>query len=68
MRLVTYNILDGGLGRADPLGEVIAAQRADLVTLIEADREDYVRRIARRAGLHALHLPGERRGGGGAQP
>ena len=38
MRLVSYNILDGGTGRADKLADVIAAQRADLVALIERGR------------------------------
>ena len=36
MRIVRYNILDGGEGRADPLAEVIEAQRPDLVALVEA--------------------------------
>ena len=37
MRLVSYNILDGGEGRADPLAEVILAQRPDIVAIVEAD-------------------------------
>lgn len=48
MRLVSYNILDGGEGRADPLGEVIEAAQPDLVTLIEADDAAVIERIARR--------------------
>ncbi|MCC6423199.1 MAG: endonuclease/exonuclease/phosphatase family protein [Phycisphaerales bacterium] len=51
MRIVSYNILDGGLGRADPLAEVIEAQRPDLVGLVEADDEAVVRRIAHRLGM-----------------
>jgi len=51
MRIVSYNILDGGEGRADPLGEVIEAQRPDVVGLVEADDEAVVRRIARRLGM-----------------
>ena len=48
MRLLTYNILNGGTGRADPLAEVILAQRADVVALVEADDPAVVERIARR--------------------
>jgi len=48
MRLVSYNILDGGLGRADPLAEILSAQHADIVCLLEADDCAVVERIARR--------------------
>ena len=48
MRLLSYNILDGGEGRADPLAEVMLAQRADIVTVVEADDVDVQQRIARR--------------------
>jgi endonuclease/exonuclease/phosphatase family metal-dependent hydrolase len=48
MRLVSYNILDGGEGRADPLAEVLEAQRPDIVALVEADVPATVERIARR--------------------
>jgi endonuclease/exonuclease/phosphatase family metal-dependent hydrolase len=51
MRLVSYNILDGGEGRADPLAEVLEAQRPDIVTLIEADVPATVERIARRLSM-----------------
>ena len=51
MRLLTYNILDGGEGRADPLAEVILAQRADVVALVEADVPAVVERIAKRLGM-----------------
>ena len=37
MRIVSYNILDGGVGRADPIAEVLLAQRPDVVGLVEAD-------------------------------
>src|SRR5437763_603660 len=51
MRFVSYNILDGGTGRADPIAEVIEAQRADVVALVEADDGDVVERIARRLNM-----------------
>lgn len=47
MRIVSYNILDGGEGRADPLAEVIEAQKPDLVALVEADDLSVVERIAK---------------------
>jgi endonuclease/exonuclease/phosphatase family metal-dependent hydrolase len=58
MRLVSYNILDGGEGRADPLAEVIDAQRPDMVALIEADNPAVVERIARRLNMDSIAAPG----------
>ena len=54
MRLVSYNILDGGVGRADPLGEVLEAQNADVIVLVEATDEWVVARTAKRLGLNAV--------------
>src|SRR3954467_4701123 len=48
MRIVSYNILDGGEGRADPLAEVIEAQRPDVVALVEATDLSVIERVARR--------------------
>jgi endonuclease/exonuclease/phosphatase family metal-dependent hydrolase len=58
MRLVSYNILDGGEGRADPLAEVILAQRPDVVALVEADNLEVVERIASRSNMDFIHAPG----------
>lgn len=58
MRIVSYNILDGGLGRADPLAQVIEAQQPDVVGLVEADDEAVVRRIARRLGMDWVRAAG----------
>jgi endonuclease/exonuclease/phosphatase family metal-dependent hydrolase len=58
MRIVSYNILDGGEGRADPLAEVIEAQRPDIVALVEADVPETVERIARRLSMDFIHAPG----------
>src|SRR5688500_4183866 len=60
MRIVTYNILDGGEGRADPLAEVIEAQRADVVALVEADDLTVIERIARRVKMDYVHAPGRK--------
>jgi len=48
MRIVSYNILDGGEGRADPIAEVIEAQRPDVVALVESDNLEVVERTAKR--------------------
>lgn len=62
MRLVSYNILDGGQGRADPLAEVIAAQNPDIVVLVEADDQDVVDRIAGRLKMDRIIVEGRRHG------
>lgn len=58
MRIVSYNILDGGEGRADPLAEVIIAQRPDIVALIEADNLAVVERIAARLKMDFIYAEG----------
>ena len=63
MKLVSYNILDGGEGRADPLAEVIEAQRPDIVVLVEADVPDVVERIARRMNMDYVWAEGKKHGG-----
>jgi endonuclease/exonuclease/phosphatase family metal-dependent hydrolase len=60
MRLVSYNILDGGEGRADPLAEVIIAQRPDVVALIECDNTDVLNRIASRLSMDFVHAQGKK--------
>lgn len=54
MRIISHNILDGGIGRADPVAEVLDAQRADVVVLVEADDDWVVQRIARRLHMTAV--------------
>ena len=58
MRIISYNILDGGVGRADPLAEVIEAQRPDVVGLVEADDLAVVERIANRLKMDYVHAIG----------
>lgn len=58
MRIISYNILDGGVGRADPLGEVIQAQQADVVVLVEADEDEVVDRLAKRMKMDRIIAPG----------
>ena len=60
LRIVSYNILDGGEGRADPVAEVIEAQRPDVVALVEAEDLSVVERIARRLKMDYIHAPGRK--------
>jgi endonuclease/exonuclease/phosphatase family metal-dependent hydrolase len=60
--MVSYNVLDGGEGRADPLAEVILAQRPDIVALVEADDAAVVQRIAGRLKMDVVHAEGRRHG------
>src|SRR5438094_5383527 len=62
MRIISYNILDGGEGRADPLGEVIEAQRADVVALVEATDLSVVERIANRLKFDFVQALGRKQG------
>ena len=58
VRLISYNILDGGGDRAEALGSVIEAQRPDLVALVEADDVGVVGRLARRLNMDFVHAAG----------
>lgn len=51
MRLLTYNIREGGVGRAEQIAEVIKAANPDVVALQEARDPVVVERIARLAGF-----------------
>src|SRR6266545_6143360 len=50
--------MNGGEGRADPLAEVIEAQRADVVGLIEATDLAVIERIANRLGMDYVQAVG----------
>lgn len=58
VRIVSYNILDGGIGRADPIAEVLLAQRPDVVGLVEADDAEVLDRIAWRLGFDCIAAEG----------
>lgn len=51
MRFLTYNIREGGVGRAEQIAEVIKAARPDVVALQEARDPLAVDRIAKLAGF-----------------
>jgi len=58
MRILSYNILDGGGDRVGALGDVIEVQRPDLVALVEADDAGVVDQLARRLKMDAIHASG----------
>jgi exodeoxyribonuclease-3 len=51
LRLLTYNIRDGGAGRADPIARVISSCAPHVVVMQEATRPDIVAAVAERAGM-----------------
>jgi exodeoxyribonuclease-3 len=57
LRLLSYNIRHGGVGRVDALAAVIRGCTPDLVILQEAIRPDVVRALAEQSGLpeHGSH-------------
>lgn len=59
MRIVTYNILDGGEGRADPLAEVLLAQSADVIGIVEADNAAVLQRLSQRLQMDFVDGAGE---------
>jgi endonuclease/exonuclease/phosphatase family metal-dependent hydrolase len=60
VRIVSYNILDGGEGRADPLAEVILARKPDIVAIVEADNLEVLERLAKRLNMDYVHAEGHR--------
>lgn len=53
MKLLTYNIREGGVGRTEQIAEVIKAASPDVVALQEARNPSVVERIADLAGFRA---------------
>lgn len=51
LRIVSYNILDGGLGRLDPIYETLLYLDADVIGLVEADDPAGVAYLARKLGM-----------------
>jgi exodeoxyribonuclease-3 len=58
VRLLSYNILDGGAERFDALAAVIAAQRPDVVALVEAEDAGVVERFADGLAMDFIHAAG----------
>ena len=55
MRLVTWNIWNGGLDRADAIERVLREQNADVVALQEANDRDAVERLAASLESHLVY-------------
>jgi len=60
MRIVSYNILDGGEGRADPIAEVLLAQQADIIAVVESDNSDVLHRLAHRLNMDHVVAAGRK--------
>ena len=58
MKILSYNILDGGADRVDLLAAVIGAQQPDVVALVEADDAAVVEQLAGKLGMDFIHAPG----------
>lgn len=53
LRLVTYNLLNGGTGRADPIAETLAWLDGDILGLTEADDPSLVEYLSAKLGYHS---------------
>src|SRR5206468_240436 len=60
MRIVSYNILDGGGDHGDALASVIEAQRPEVVALVEAESLPVLERIAGRLKMDFIQAPGKK--------
>ena len=60
MRLVSYNILDGGEGRTEALADVIESQRPDVVAMVEAENSAVVEQIANRLKIFTFGIERDR--------
>jgi endonuclease/exonuclease/phosphatase family metal-dependent hydrolase len=58
MRILSYNILDGGTGRTAALFSVIERQKPDVVGLVEAEDRAVVEDLAGRLGMDFVQGPG----------
>ena len=54
MKLLSYNIRYGGVGRVGPMASVIKACAPDVVVLQEATRPDVVAQLAAATGMAVL--------------
>jgi len=62
MRIISYNILDGGKDRLGLLRTVIEGQKPDVVCLAEADDVDVVEQIADALEMDFICAPGGKKG------
>jgi len=59
LRLLSYNICHGGVGRAQAIGDVIARASPDIVVLEEATRPPVIEEIARRLSMQWASVQGQ---------
>ena len=50
-RILSYNILTGGVGRIDTIERMIRTANPDIVGLVEATNQDVVKELAKRLGM-----------------
>lgn len=60
MRVVAYNILDGGSGRVDLLIQVLLAQQADVIGLVEAEDSQVLHQLAQRLDMDHVMAMGRK--------
>ena len=61
MRIVSYNILDGGAPRLNLLAQVLESERPDVVGLVEADDPVVVEAMANRLKMDFIHAEGNKK-------
>jgi exonuclease III len=61
MRLMTYNILDGGKGREQLISEVIQAAKPDVVILQEVFTAEFLKALAQPLGMDYFFGPGNKK-------
>jgi endonuclease/exonuclease/phosphatase family metal-dependent hydrolase len=61
VKLLSYNILDGGSGRVELLAKVIERQQPDVVGLVEAEDDSVVEQFAGRMDMDYVHAPGNKK-------
>lgn len=61
MRILSYNILDGGAARLPLLRQVIQAECPDVVGLVEADDPHVVEALANGLQMDFIHAPGNKK-------
>jgi endonuclease/exonuclease/phosphatase family metal-dependent hydrolase len=62
MRIVSYNILDGGARRAEQLLQVLRAQRPDVIGLVEAGDPGVLEQLANALKMDYVRVPGNESG------
>lgn len=58
VRVASLNLMSGGVGRADPIAEVLLAQESDVLALSQAVDDDVFNRLRNRLSMHAVRFGG----------